>query len=90
MTLPLTENQERVWRYIASCERSPTYREIVEALGFKSTSQVNAIVETLRKKGFVHYVPLRARSLVALDPQTDLERVPTPVLAAELARRLAA
>ena len=89
MTLPLTPKQERVWRYIRSCERSPTYDEIAAAIGTKNRGQLNRTILTLKEKGFVTYTPYRARSLVALDPQVDLERIPTALLAAELARRLA-
>lgn len=90
MTLPLTAKQERVWRYIRSCERSPTYREILAALGERSTGRLNEVICSLKERGFISYIPNRHRSLVALDPQHDLEAFPTEMLAAELARRRAA
>jgi SOS-response transcriptional repressor LexA len=89
VTLPLTEKQERVWRYIKSCKRSPSYREMERDLGY-NIGRLNDVVVTLKEKGFVTYIPKRARSLVALDPQVDLANVPTQDLVAELSRRLAA
>jgi hypothetical protein len=43
----------------------------------------------LKAKGYVHYLPGRARSIVALDPMHDLSGFSTSDLARELARRLA-
>lgn len=89
-TLPLTAKQERIWRYIASCERSPTYNELAEAIGLKSRGQLHTAVLALKKKGYVTYTPSVARSLVAIDPRQNLAGFSTADLAAELARRLAA
>ena len=88
-TLPLTPKQESVWRYLRSCKRSPSYDEMERDLGI-GRGGLNRMIVTMREKGFVTYVPNRARSLVALDPKVDLANVPTEALAAELARRLAA
>jgi SOS-response transcriptional repressor LexA len=92
MTLPLTEKQERLWRYIASCERSPSYEEMARALGLKSKSEVNSAVLSLKRRGYVNYIPNKARTIVALDPRNnpDLSSFSVAELAAELARRLAA
>jgi SOS-response transcriptional repressor LexA len=87
MTLPLTAKQERVWRYIRDCERSPTYREMERDLG-KGTGALSEVIAALKEKGFVTYTPNRARSIVALNPIADLSSYPTEALAAELARRL--
>ena len=85
-TLPLTAKQERVWRYIRSCERSPTYREMERDLN-ASRGKLSDCIATLREKGFVSYQPHRARTLVAIDPRGDLSSFPTEALEAELARR---
>lgn len=85
--LPLTPRQERVWRYIRGCDRSPTYQEMADALGFSSKSQLNPIVLALRERGFVTYIPWRRRTLRALDPRTDLASISTEALIAELKRR---
>ena len=88
MTLPLTPKQERVWRYLKTCERSPSYREMERDLGY-NIGRLNDVIVALKEKGFVSYIPRRARSLVALDPG-GLAAYPTKVLQAELERRLAA
>lgn len=87
MTLPLTEKQELVWRYIKSCERSPSYEEMARALGFSNKSQLNRLIVTLKEKGFVTYLPNRARSIVALEPSPVASAIPTAALIAELDRR---
>jgi DNA-binding MarR family transcriptional regulator len=89
MTLPLTPKQERVWRYIRSCERSPTYREMERDLGI-NIGRLNDVIVSLKERGFVSFLPRRHRSIVALDPKADLSAFPTEVLAAEIARRLGA
>ena len=89
MTLPLTPKQERVWRYIRSCHRSPTYEEMSRALGLANRGQLNRTILTLKEKGYVSYTPYRARSIVALDPAADLSSFPTAALMAEIERRLA-
>jgi SOS-response transcriptional repressor LexA len=90
MTLPLTEKQERLWRYIKSCERSPSYLEMATAMGLSSRSNLHTVVLALKKKGYVSYIPGLARTIIALDPDIDLTRFSTAELAAEIARRLAA
>lgn len=88
MSLALTPKQERVWRYLRGRERSPTYREMERDLGYH-IGRLNDVIVTLKDKGYVSYVPRRARSLVALDPSSDLSAVSTEALVAELARRSA-
>lgn len=88
--LPLTPKQERIWRYILSCERSPTYAEMASDLGYRSVGRLNDVVVALRERGYVTYIPGRRRTLVGLNPQVDLEAYSTEALEAELSRRLAA
>lgn len=86
--LPLTEKQERVWRYIRSCKRSPTYAEMQRDLGYNSRGELHKCVQALRRKGFIAGAEYgAARSLVPLEPKADLAIFPTDALAAELARR---
>jgi repressor LexA len=87
MTLPLTKQQERLWRYIRSCERSPSYVEMAQALGLSSKSGVNRLVEALSAKGYVRYTPCRSRSIIAVDPRNDLTKFKSSDLMAELERR---
>jgi SOS-response transcriptional repressor LexA len=86
--LPLTEQQEKLWRFIKGCERSPSYDEMMAALGTNSRGHVSMMIAALRDKGYVSYLPNRARSIVALEPHTAiLTRVKTSDLLAELERR---
>jgi SOS-response transcriptional repressor LexA len=87
MTLPLTRRQEQLWRFIKSCDRSPTHQEMADAIGLKSRGQVNLMVVALKERGFVDYLPARARSIVALNPEEDLSLARTTELIAELERR---
>jgi repressor LexA len=89
MTLPLTVSQEKVWRYIDQCERSPSFDQVAADLGWRSKSNVAKIVEALEAKGYIRRTHNRARSLVAVNPQADIGHISTADLAAELARRLA-
>jgi SOS-response transcriptional repressor LexA len=89
-TLPLTERQERLWRYLRSCETSPSTNEMAEALGDPARgSGVSRTLDALEAKGLIRRTRYRARSVVALDPAADLSNFTTAELAAELARRLA-
>lgn len=88
MTLPFTPKQEAVWRFIRSCERSPTRREIEGALDLKPASLFDTLL-ALKGRGYVAWKPGTRRSLVALNPNPDLASVPTEQLEAELARRAA-
>jgi SOS-response transcriptional repressor LexA len=91
MTLPLTKRQERLWRYIRSCETSPSTDEMAKALGDPVRgSGVARALDGLEAKGFIRRTRYRARSVVALNPIADLSSYPTEALAAELARRLGA
>lgn len=89
MTLPLTENQERLWRYIDTCERSPTFDEMAAAIGYRSKGGLGLMIRALEQKGYLRRTPGRRRAIVATNPNADLSVIPTAALAAELARRLA-
>ena len=88
-TLPLTKTQERLWRFIASCERSPSYDEMAAHMGICSRGRISLLVRQLKERGYATFIPNRARTIVATKPETNLAGIPTSVLAAELARRLA-
>lgn len=88
MTLPLTQTQEKLWRYIASCDRSPSFIEMRDALGLSSKSGVHRLLDSLEHKGFVRRIRNRARAIIAVDPtQPTLRNVKTSELLAELERR---
>jgi SOS-response transcriptional repressor LexA len=65
-TLPLTEKQEKLWRFIASCERSPSYAEMCEATGTSSVGSIGVMVKRLRDRGLISQRAGRWRSIVAL------------------------
>lgn len=54
---PLTDKQETIYEYFIDYAEEhgdmPTFREIMEHLGFKSTSSVHAHVQALVKKGYL-------------------------------------
>lgn len=92
-TLPLTARQEVLWRYIQSCEYSPSLDEMAKAIGAKAKSNISRLLVALKERGYVDYLPNRSRSVVALDPRKGrnpaLGRISTVELEAELARRAA-
>jgi SOS-response transcriptional repressor LexA len=88
MTLPLTPKQEKLWRFIASCERSPSHDEMTAALGGKTRgAMTHETILALEAKGYVKRTPHLARSIIAIDPSVGLTSVLTSELLAELERR---
>lgn len=71
MTIRITAKQKTVLNYIENYNSehdfSPTYREIMEGLGFKSVSSVAEHVENLVAKGALKRRPNEARSLEVVD-----------------------
>ncbi|HKJ60615.1 MAG TPA: hypothetical protein VKA94_01275 [Hyphomicrobiales bacterium] len=49
--------------YISEWQRSPSYREIMDALGLKSSCAPHKLVEQLEKRGFVQRTPNSYRSI---------------------------
>lgn len=95
MTLPLTPMQEKLWRFMLSCDRAPTFAEMAKAMGHSCRGAAEQrVAEALISKGYAKRVgPYgSARSIIAVDPTSapDIEQFSTAQLAAELARRLAA
>jgi SOS-response transcriptional repressor LexA len=86
-TLPLTEKQEKLWRFIQSCDRSPTYAEMCEALGTRSVGSVGVMVKRLRERGLISQRAGRWRGVTALEPRGSLEPWSDAELIAELERR---
>jgi hypothetical protein len=87
--LPLTQKQEQLWRFIRSCERSPSYTEMSLAVYGKENAKgrINSLVCALKERGFVDYRPNRARTIVALNPANRISYITTDALIAELGRR---
>jgi SOS-response transcriptional repressor LexA len=86
-TLPLTEKQERLWRFIASCERSPSYAEMCEAVGTRSIGSIGVMVKRLRERGLISQRAGRWRSVTALEPRGSLDAWSDAELIVELERR---
>lgn len=88
----MTPQQKRTLDFIRShfsaTGRGPTMRELLDALGGKSTSKIHRQLLSLTAYGFLRrtgeysgkYVPVEA-------DQLGLQRIPTAVLLAELQRR---
>ncbi len=68
--LSLTRKQKAVYDFIvtfkkANNDMSPSYREVAEGMGFKSTTQVWQFVDCLQKRGWVKKEAM-ARSITIL------------------------
>lgn len=84
----LTERQEEVLRHIAKCEFPPTYREIADGMGFKSTNAVSQHIDKLRLTGYLDRevtgprsvrLTQKAKILVSESPlETATAQGPTP------------
>lgn len=90
---PLTEKQEKVYRFLVEEMSSgfpPTVREICAATGIKSTSTVHAILNALEEEGYIVRDAKSSRA-IRLDIEYDSAMVPVvgkitagqPILAIE-------
>lgn len=61
--VPLTANQERLWRFIASCERSPTYAEMRDNIGFRGYAGIQRALNRLEELGLIKRVKHRKRNI---------------------------
>ena len=88
--IPLTEKQQELLDYLKSCERSPSFDEMRDALGLRSKSGVHRLVRSLEERGFIRRIPNRARAIEIVDghklPET-LAHFTQQQLAAEAKRR---
>ena len=91
MTQGLTQQQDQMLSYLRTCEHTPSYREMKEALGISSTSRIKLLVDGLKERGFIETMPNRARALRVLEvPRTWDEQLfdySTATLVSELRRR---
>lgn len=81
MTDPLTKRQREILTFIQDFIKdfgySPSYREIGEHFGLRSTATVAEHVETLKEKGYLDGTDRSARALVLTeDPLTEVIGVP--------------
>lgn len=89
MTLPLTPQQHRLWKFISACTLSPTLEEMRVAMGLKSCGHVKALLDSLENRGFIRREIGRTRSVIAITPSAEigLDAYEDDELIAELERR---
>lgn len=67
MSVPLTHAQHNAFRAIerlsTALGRSPSRRELAAELGIKGMGRIQEVLEALRERGFVTWLPNRACSL---------------------------
>lgn len=91
---PITDTQRRIYEYLA--ERSqdgvpPSVREICKAVGLRSTSSVQANLDSLEAAGYITRDPMLKRSIRVLGQADNIIHVPLigtvtagmPILAVE-------
>lgn len=70
--LPLTTPQQELldWitTYIQQCQKSPSLREMMQGLGLRSVSAVQARLGQLRQKGYVDWIRGKIRTIRVLPP----------------------
>jgi SOS-response transcriptional repressor LexA len=94
MSQGLTEKQAALLDHLRQQSGTPTYRQIQDALGFASVSEVHRLVQGLKDRGFVETKHGFARSLRVIEPPVSLQAqlawlrtMPSHLLHAELERR---
>lgn len=65
----------------------PSYEELREDLGLSSKSEVQRALRALRERGYVNWMPGRARSLSIKDTAAGLRSFSDAALLAEVERR---
>ncbi len=79
---PLTKEQRRIldWAgaFVAKHGHAPSYREIAEALGYMQHSTVQHHMGSLRRLGWVRWIPRRHNSLEFFHPDGTWHRTPPP------------
>lgn len=93
--MEMTPAQARLWKYIKSCERCPSFDEMQDAMGLHSKSGVFRLIDALEHKGYIHCARrsgLRVHRGITINakPRPDLAGYTYSELADELNRRLAA
>lgn len=58
---------EAIERHIEQFKQPPSYREIAKMFGFKSTGRVTELLRSLQERGWITFLPNRARSITVLD-----------------------
>lgn len=58
---------EGIESHIAQHRQSPSYREIANMFGFKSTGRVTEVLRGLQERGWITFIPGRAHSITVLE-----------------------
>jgi len=70
MKLPLTSKQKNFYR-ILCCYidhgNKPTYKELAEVYGCNSTSTIYKLMQQLKNRGWIHYVPASHREGIVIE-----------------------
>ncbi|MBW7968152.1 hypothetical protein [Bradyrhizobium sp. BR 10289] len=85
LTTAQREILEGIERHIAQHNQPPSYREIAKMFGFKSTGRVTEVLRALQERGWVTFIPGRARSITVLEkasPRTGGYQLPLALDAA--------
>lgn len=61
---------EGIERHIKQHGQPPSYREIANMFGFKSTGRVTELLRGLQERGWITFLPGRAHSITVLDKAT--------------------
>lgn len=88
----LTHAQAELLAFIDGFQRqndgiSPSFEEMKEAIGLKAKSGVHRLISALEERGKIRRIPNRARCLQVVPEASELEKYPSFLLVAELARR---
>ncbi|UPJ65266.1 hypothetical protein [Bradyrhizobium sp. 191] len=85
LTTAQREFLEAIEGHIAQHRQPPSYREIAKMFGFKSTGRVTEVLRALQERGWITFLPGRARSITVLDkasPRTGGYELPLALDAA--------
>jgi len=89
----LTVRQDDLLRYLITREESgqgtPSFEEMMVALGLRSKSAIDRLIKALEERGYVKRIPHRARQITVTQPWNgrSLAHLSTAAMARELRRR---
>lgn len=85
LTKAQRECLEAIKSHIAQFKQPPSYREIAKMFNFKSTGRVTELLRSLQERGWITFLPNRARSITVLEkasPRTGGYELPLALDAA--------
>jgi repressor LexA len=60
---PLTPKQRKIYEYLKECEYSPSVRDIMAAIGLKSSGGTMNMLNRMRDRGLITWQPGRANTI---------------------------